>query len=167
MNEWEQVYQTFFVKMDGDGEENKDLDTDAICRIRTEYCMEWYTKKARKNKLLFYFFTTIGLVCPLLNAVLAVCIECRAATVILSGITTLATAVLGMTNAHSKWDNYRSAAEFLKAEYTLFKGKVEPYDKKGRGAVYIKTIEEFMRETHMRWKKNFQTEKSDDKDEKI
>lgn len=167
MNEWEQEYQTFFVKMDGDAEGNKELDTDAICRIRTEYCMEWYTEKARKNKKLYYFLTTVGLVCPLLNAVLAVCIDCKAATVTLSGITTLAAAALGMTNAQSKWENYRSAAEFLKTEYTMFKGKVEPYDKKGRGAVYIKTIEEFMRETHMRWKKNFETDKSDDENVKI
>ncbi len=156
MSEWKEVQKLFV-----------DENTSAveICRIRTEYAMEWYIRKAVWNKYFFYILTGISMVCPMLSAVAAVVCEGKLAAVILASVTALATSIVGMTRSQTKWNHYRTAAEFLKSEYMLFQARVEPYHSDARAAVYMKTIEQFMRGIHVRWEKGFQNK--DDKDDNI
>lgn len=153
MSEWKDVQKLFVDENTSAGE---------ICRIRTEYALEWYIRKANWNKWVFYILTSISIVCPLLNAVVAVVCEGKLAVVILASITTLATSIVGMTNSQMKWDNYRTAAEFLKAEYILFQACVEPYNSDDRTSVYLKNIEEFMMQIHIKWEKGFQKKNEGD-----
>ena len=154
MSEWKEV-QNLFV--------DDNISALEICRIRTEYALEWYIRKAIWHKYLFYILTGISMVCPLLNAVAAVVCDGKLAAVILASVTTLATSILGMTRSQVKWNNYRTAAEYLKSEYVLFEAKVEPYNSDARAVVYMKTIEQFMRNIHIRWENGFQ--KKDEKDD--
>lgn len=156
MGEWKEVQSLFM-------ENNL---PEQICKSRTEYAMRWYIKRANVNKWIYYCFSFIGMLCPLVNAVLAVCMECKVTTVLLSSITSFATSTLAITNARSKWENYRSAAEFLKREYTLFQAKVGVYNEDQRTSVYLQTIEDFMQKVHINWQKIFEKDASKKKSEK-
>ncbi len=147
MKEWKNVQQKLF-------SENK--KPEEICRLRTEYTMEWYIGKAVFNKRLYYILSFVGILCPLINAIAASCTtEINMVIVVLSSFTSLATSLLALTNARRKWENYRSAAEFLKREYTLFQARVGPYGGEQRVSAYLNTIEDFMNKTHANWQKNF------------
>ena len=158
MKEWKEVQVLF--------EENK--SPEEICGIRTKYAMAWYIRKANKNKRLYYWFSFIGMICPLINVVSAACWDNNIIIVVLSSITSLAASLLALTNARVKWENYRSAAEFLKREYTLFQGRVGLYGEDQRVSVYLNVIEEFMGKVHANWQKYFDENKpakrADEKD---
>lgn len=131
---------------------------EQICKARTVYSMKWYVDKANFNKWIFYVFSIIGIACPLINAVLVVCCDCKMITVLLSSITSMAASILAITNAKSKWENYRSAAEFLKREYTLFQSRTGVYNEADRASVYLQKIEDFMQVIHVNWQKIFDKE---------
>lgn len=131
---------------------------EQICKARTVYSMKWYVEKANFNKWIFYVFSIIGIACPLINAVLVVCCDCKMITVLLSSITSMAASILAITNAKSKWENYRSAAEFLKREYTLFQSRTGVYNEADRASVYLQKIEDFMQVIHVNWQKIFDKE---------
>lgn len=131
---------------------------EQICKARTVYSMKWYVEKANFNKWIFYVFSIIGIACPLINAVLVVCCDCKMITVLLSSITSMAASILAITNAKSKWENYRSAAEFLKREYTLFQSGTGVYNEADRASVYLQKIEDFMQVIHVNWQKIFDKE---------
>lgn len=152
MREWKEVQVLF--------EQNK--TPEQICVLRTEYAMKWYIRKANWNKWCYYIFSFIGMLCPLVSAVCAVCMDCKAITVILSSITSLAAWLLALTNARLKWENYRSAAEFLKREFTLFQARSGIYAEVRKEETYLCTIEEFMQQTHVKWQKTFAKESSEE-----
>lgn len=70
----------------------------------------------------------------------------------------MAASILAITNAKSKWENYRSAAEFLKREYTLFQSGTGVYNEADRASVYLQKIEDFMQVIHVNWQKIFDKE---------
>lgn len=154
MREWKEIKGLFA--------ENK--TPGEVCVFRTEYAMKWYIRRAVKNKRLYYFFSFTGMFCPLISAVLSVCVESKVLTVVLASITSLATSLLALTNARLKWENYRSAAEFLKREFTFYQAKTGDYAGDQRDEVYLYTIEAFMQQTHVNWQKIFK--KDDPEDEK-
>jgi len=145
---------------------SEDKTPEELCKIRTEYSMEWYIRKAVFNKWLYYIFTFLGSLCPLVNVVLASCqVDTNMAIVILSAVTTLSASILAISNARLKWENYRSAAEFLKREYTLFQARTGVYDGEQRVSAYLNTIEEFMDKVHANWQKTFKEDKEKKKKE--
>lgn len=145
MREWRDVQALF--------SENK--TPEEICRIRTQYTMEWYIRKANWNKRIYYGLSFIGMLCPLVNVVLASCEGKQMAIVIFSAITSLAASLLAVTNARLKWENYRSAAEFLKREYTLFQARAGAYQGERRVSAYLNTTEDYMGKTYASWQKLF------------
>lgn len=145
MKEWQEV-QCLFAD---------DITPEQMCKIRTEYALKWYTEKANFNKWIYYSFSIIGILCPLVNAVLVVCCDCKLITVLLSSITSMAASMLAITNAKSKWENYRSAAEFLKREYVLFYSGTGIYSDGSRSAIYLQAIEDYMQTIHTKWQKIF------------
>ncbi len=156
MKEWKDVQMLFA----------KSNTPEEICRIRTEYSMEWYIRKAVFNKWLYYIFSFVGMLCPLINVVLASCqADNDVAIVILSAATTLSASLLAVTNAKLKWENYRSAAEFLKREYTLFQARTGVYGGEQRVSAYLNTIEAFMDKVHTNWQKTFKKDKAKKKKE--
>lgn len=157
MREWKDVQSLFL--------ENK--EPEEICVLRTKYAMEWYIRKAVLNKRLYYIFSLLGMLCPLVNVILVSCqSDMNMAIVILSSLTSLATSILTLTNARQKWENYRSAAEFLKREYTLFQARVGVYGGDQRVSAYLNTIEDFMNKIHMNWQKIFKKSEGKKKDRK-
>ena len=151
MKEWKEVQVLF----------SENRSPEEICRIRTEYSLEWYIRKANFNKRLYYTFSFAGMLCPLINVVLASCqADTNMAIVVLSSVTTLATSLLAITNARMKWENYRSAAEFLKREYTLFQARVGAYGEEQRVSAYLNTTETFMDKIHANWQKTFKKDPS-------
>ena len=54
MREWRDVQALF--------SENK--TPEEICRIRTQYTMEWYIRKANWNKRIYYGLSFIGMLPP-------------------------------------------------------------------------------------------------------
>lgn len=152
MNEWKDVQILF----------SEYKEPEEICRLRTEYSMKWYIRKAVSNKRLYYGFSFVGMLCPLVNVVLASSRgkeDYSMAIVILSSITSLTASLLAITNARLKWENYRSAAEFLKREYTLFQARVGVYGEEHRVSAYLNTTEAFMNKVHADWQKTFKKDK--------
>ncbi len=145
MKEWNEV-QCLFAD---------DMTREQTCKIRTEYALKWYVEKANVNKRIYYIFSVIGIMCPLVNAVLVVCCDYKIVTVLLSSITSMATSMLAITNAKSKWENYRSAAEFLKREYVLYRSGTGVYSDSNRSAIYLQAIEDYMQTIHTKWQKIF------------
>lgn len=145
MSEWKEIQALFEV--------NK--TPEEICEIRTRYAMRWYIRKANWNKRIYYIFSFIGIICPLANVVVASCGKINLAIVILASVTSLATSLLALTNARMKWENYRSAAEFLKREYTLYQARVGTYGDNQRVSAYLNTTEGFMGEVHSNWQNLF------------
>lgn len=145
-NEWEQVKNLLKIK-----------DKKEVCDMWTEYCLQWYSEKAIKNKRRFYFFSIVSIVCPLLNTVETVWFDCAKIAVILSSLTALSSALLALFNARDKWNNYRSAAEFIKNEYMLYQAYAAPYgNEENRDEIYLKTIGDFMQKTHKKWQTYFE-----------
>lgn len=151
MKEWKEV-QVLFV-------ENK--TPEEICEIRTKYTMEWYIRKAICNKRIYYALSFIGILCPLANVVAVSCSQNNSVAMILASITSVATSSLAITNARMKWENYRSAAEFLKREFTLFQARVGQYSGEQRVATYLNTTEEYMEKVHSNWQKYFVESKTE------
>lgn len=151
MKEWKDIQVIF--------SENK--TPEEICRLRTKYTMEWYIRKATLNKRIYYGLSIIGVLCPLVNVVLASCeSECNVGIIIASSVTSLAASLLAITNARLKWENYRTAAEFLKREYTLFQAHAGVYRYEERASIYLHTTEDFMGKIHANWQKYFKKEKA-------
>lgn len=151
MREWKDIQVIF----------SENRTPEEICKLRTKYTMEWYIRKAILNRRLYYILSIIGMLCPLINVVLASCQpECNIGVIILSSITSLSASLLAITNARLKWENYRSAAEFLKREYTLFQAHVGLYGGVERVSAYLNTTEDFMGKVHANWQKYFKKEKT-------
>lgn len=144
-NEWNQVKKLLKIQ-----------DKKEVCNIWTEYCLQWFTKKAIINKRRFYLFSIVSIVCPLLNTIETVWFDYAEIAVILSSLTALSSALLALFNAREKWNNYRSAAEFIKNEYMLYQAYAAPYEnEKCRDEIYLKTIGDFMQRTHKKWQTYF------------
>jgi len=127
--------------------------------------MEWYIRRAVWNKRIYYAFSFIGVLCPLANVVMASCVDNKLIVVILASITSFATSLLAITNARMKWENYRTAAEFLKREFTLFQARVGQYAGDQRVSAYLNTTEEYMDKVHSNWQKYFEEDKTENKPE--
>ena len=138
-----------------------DISPEQMCKIRTEYAMKWYVENANLNKWLYYIFSIIGILCPLVNAVWVVCCDYKSISVLLSSVTSMAASILAITNAKSKWENYRSAAEFLKREYVLFQTATGIYNDENRAAKYLQNIEDYMQSIHFNWQKIFEKDSSE------
>jgi hypothetical protein len=130
--------------------------------------LKWYAEEAIWNKWVYYVLSFIGMLCPLVNAVFVVLVDCKVVTIILSSIVSLSTSLLALTNARLKWENYRTEAEFLKKEYVLFQAKVGDYGTENRTSIYLCKIENSMQEVHKNWEKTFnkkeETQSAEDSD---
>lgn len=97
---------------------------------RVKVSLEWYIEKAAKYRRYFYTLSFISILMPLLITVLNnVCVDSfercyiQNAITICSVFTTLATSILALFKFQEKWILYRSTAEEIKKELSLFSAK--------------------------------------------
>ena len=138
----------------------------------TKYCLQWYIRKANRNRIGYYFLSIITVLFPLLNAAFinmderylpefmkADISEVHMFFTVLSILTSLASSMLALFNVKEKWNIYRSAADYLKMQYVEF--EESGTEKTGQEIhEYIKKINDHMQQIHAKWQSvAFQEEK--------
>lgn len=126
-------------------------DPRAICKLRTRYCVEWYTRKAVTYKNIFLFLSIVNVAAPQISAIFALQGKCSVASAILASIVSFSTALLALLNVKERWTAYRSAAENIKRQYTLYCIQAPPYQGEEAHRLYLQMLEEGMAEEHGRW----------------
>lgn len=141
------------------------LQQNAICKARTIYCLNWYSRKANFYKLIYQTLSIINISVPLLSSfIIAFYPNQDLLVAILSALASFCASLLSLWGAKDKWTNYRNAAEFLKSHYTLYLLQANPYNTAERDSLYLNTIEAQMQNFHSSWiqsqKNSNDTEKS-------
>lgn len=126
-------------------------DPAAICRLRTRYCVEWYTKKAVEYKYIFLILSIVNVAVPQISAIIALQGMCNLASAIMASIVSFSTALLALLNVKERWTAYRSAAENIKRQYTLYCMQAPPYHGEEAHRLYLQVLEKGMAEEHGRW----------------
>lgn len=126
-------------------------DPRIICKLRTRYCVEWYTRKAVKYKNIFLFLSIVNVAVPQISAIFALQGKCSVVSAILASLVSFSTALLALLNVKERWTAYRSAAENIKRQYTLYCIQAPPYQGEEAHRLYLQMLEEGMAEEHGRW----------------
>lgn len=126
-------------------------DPGTICRLRTRYCVEWYTKKAVKYKSIFIFLSIVNVAVPQISAIFALKGKCSFATAIMASLVSFSTALLALLNVKERWTAYRAGAENIKRQYTLYCIQAPPYQGEEAHRLYLQILEQGMAEEHGRW----------------
>ncbi|MBQ2902349.1 MAG: DUF4231 domain-containing protein [Agathobacter sp.] len=136
-----------------------------ICKARTIYCLNWYSKNACLYKFIYYALSIINIIVPLLSSLIISFAPAQDKLVaVLSAIASFCASLLSLWGAKDKWTNYRSVAEFIKMHYALYLSQAEPYNTPNSDSLYLNTIEQKMQNTHSHWE-NTQNNKDDDSEE--
>lgn len=122
-----------------------------ICRLRTRYCVEWYTRKAVKYKYIFLILSITNIAIPQISTIVVMKCECLLASAIMSSIVSFSAALLALLNVRERWTSYRSAAENIKRQYTLYCLQTSPYQGEEAHMVYLQMLEQSMAEEHRQW----------------
>ncbi len=122
-----------------------------ICSLRTENCLEWYTRKAIFYKRMFYILSIINLGVPLASTIFMSLKSDTNIGIVLATITSLSASLLALYNMREKWTMYRTAAEYIKSQYCLYCGKVYPYDEEDAHVKYLTLLEKYMASVHVQW----------------
>lgn len=100
---------------------------DEILKARIKNCLGWYIEHAEKYKLLYKILGTVGLILPLVITVINSFrpvywnTNCRTNVItILSALTSLVAGLQAFFSFQEKWILYRSTAEEIKRELTLY-----------------------------------------------
>ncbi|MBO5055719.1 MAG: DUF4231 domain-containing protein [Lachnospiraceae bacterium] len=127
------------------------LPPQVVCQKRTLYCLNWYTKKAIFYKKLFFILSIINISAPIISGLLLNYSKMELPSAILSALTSFSASLLALCNVRDKWTNYRTAAEYIKKEYTLYMAKIKPYNTENCHAIYLTSIEGYMESIHSHW----------------
>lgn len=128
-------------------------DLKSICQSRTEYSLRWYTKKALLYKNLFYTFSVINIVAPLISSAVTSCLQWNCAGVVISVLGSSSASLLVLFNMKDKWSTYRTAAEYIKSQYTLYLARIEIYSGENPEKQYLSMLEAYMQNIHNHWLK--------------
>lgn len=134
-----------------------------ICRIRTRYCVEWYTRKAIQYKYLFRFLSVFNILLPQISAIAVLWCQCSIVSTIMTALVSVFTALLALLNVKDKWTSYRSAAEYIKRQYSLYCIKEPPFQGDDAHGIYLSMLEQYMTEEHSHWKEMQKKEYSEEK----
>lgn len=125
-----------------------------VCKARTVYCLNWYSRKACFYKQMYHCLSIINIAAPLFSSIIiSLAPEMDVLVAVLSAVATFCASLLSLFGAKDKWTNYRTAAEFIKTQYTLYLSQSAPYNIKSSDAIslYLNTIESHMQNTHTHW----------------
>lgn len=136
--------------------ENKYLSEaiqDSFIQLRIQSSLEWYIKKAQKNKQYFYVFSMVTIICPILSGILnliEVNEHLRIFSSIIMGCSSIAAAFLNLFNVNKKWMLYRNQVEGIKrmVSFYIINGQKNK-------ETFIEQLESFMGETHESWMEYF------------
>lgn len=127
---------------------------------RFESCLKWYIRKACFYKLVFYIFTFTGAICPIVVAALNnVTLDAKymkymqLALTVLSVAASVSAIILATVRAQEKWTRYRSAAENLKRERSLYLER-KKLGKEDSEEEFVNNIEEYMKQENQEWRQN-------------
>lgn len=153
-------------------------ELESIVQQRAASCLVWYIRKSVKSRYLYYFWSIVSIVSPLLATILNFvnlekpdCITIL--TVLFTLVATLSTSLLNLYNFYGKWRDYRDAAEMLKREWTKYEQLIEGLQDKDRdkrnklNEEFLNLIEVYMEKTHKNWMKRFTNKKNSDKGQEI
>ncbi len=140
----------------------KGADLESICQSRTEYSLRWYTRKALLYKNLFYTFSIINIVAPLISSAVTSCLEWNCVGVFISVFGSASASLLVLFNMKDKWSTYRTAAEYIKSQYTLYLAKIEAYSGQNPEERYLSMLEAYMQNIHNQWLKKQDNKGKDD-----
>lgn len=128
----------------------KDIPNEAV-KARIKSCGEWYIEYAILYKWIFYIFSVIGIILPLvvtmINA-LGCPEEIKTVTMICSVLISFCTSFLTFTKCREKWTLYRNTVEGMKRELMIYWGNEE--EKTGIKNL-IFNLEKYMEEEHHEW----------------
>ena len=132
----------------------RNIQNDVV-RERIKSTGEWYIRHAKLYKILFYVFSIISIVLPLVISSINVLgtvheNEIRVVTTITSAIVSLITALLTFTKCGEKWTLYRSTIEMMKSELALYSCKKRT-DEELEKLVF--KLEKIMNQEHNKWRK--------------
>lgn len=141
-----------------------------LITARVRNLLEWYLIVAQRKKCWFYFFSIISIIIPVAIGLLSgmpqnapgnsLNILCLIS--ILSGILVIINALAALFNLKDDWKRYRTTAERIKSEMTLFLKKVPPYDKETNSdKLFIINLEEIVQNENNSWKKFFDDKEKD------
>jgi membrane protein YdbS with pleckstrin-like domain len=113
---------------------------------RLEPQLEYYSKRAKRNKVFYFFFSTLSIILSIIIPFLAGKIdslENRFISVI--GLLALFLSVFNVLIYHfrfrEKWIKYRTANESLKHQKFMYLAKVKPYNDNEAYKVLVEKVE--------------------------
>ena len=135
---------------------------------RFEQSVLWYIKNANNCKIWYFALSIVGIVLPLSIPILNLFNDSsyvKLLITLVSVFTSFVTALLSLLKSHDKWINYRSVAEALQTELTLYISKCGDYadsTQEERNQLFAERIETLMGNEHIKWI-GIVNKKSDDK----
>ena len=150
------------------GKDGKPAIADEYLFKRFEQSVLWYMKNANKCKNWYYFLSVVGIILPLSIPILNLVNDSsyiKLLITLVSVFTSFVTALLSLLKSHDKWINYRSVAEALQTELTLYISKCGDYadcTDEEKNQLFAERIETLMGNEHIKWI-GIVNKKSDDK----
>lgn len=125
---------------------------EEICKQRTLYCIDWYTRKAILYKRLFILLSIVNVAIPQISTIVVLVNKCPLFSAVLSAVVSFSTALLALLNVKDRWTSYRSTAEIIKRQYTLYCVQAPPFHGDDAHIIYLDMIEQYMAEEHGHWR---------------
>lgn len=150
------------------GKDDKPVIEDEYLLKRFEQSVLWYIKNANNCKIWYFALSIVGIVLPLSIPILNLFNDSsyvKLLITLVSVFTSFVTALLSLLKSHDKWINYRSVAEALQTELTLYISKCGDYvdsTQEERNQLFAERIETLMGNEHIKWI-GIVNKKSDDK----
>lgn len=127
------------------------MGEECICKLRTKYCVEWYTRKAIKYKLFFIVLSVINIAIPQISTLVVMVTQCSVCSAFFSAIVSVSASLLALLNVKDRWTRYRAGAEYIKKEYTFYCARKPPYEGDNAHIAYLSVLEEYMSEEQRNW----------------
>jgi len=140
------------------------MTEEEYIKERLEDQIEWYSKKASKNKLYNNWFKTLIIILSAtIPFVVGIEFNETVRNVVLSAIgvvITILSGLSGLLKFQEKWTEYRTTSETLKHEKYLFKAKAFPYcEEKEPYKLLVARIEDIISREHSMWGQYVNTKK--------
>ncbi len=133
--------------------------TSNTLAIRYEQSVKWYIKKANCLKICYYLFNILAFlslgIIPIINSIPYTNDYHKIIVNIFSGLSATATSFISLFKFKEKWIHYRTIAEVLQTElsiYTESAGKYKNLSDSIKNKRLVETIEKIMTTEHKQWK---------------
>src|SRR5699024_12672258 len=102
------------------------------------------------------------IVAPLISSAVTSCLEWNCVGVFISVFGSASASLLVLFNMKDKWSTYRTAAEYIKSQYTLYLAKIEAYTGQNPEERYKSMLDAYMQNIHNQWLKKQDNKEKDD-----